>query len=654
MAEIMQLSQHLADLIAAGEVVERPASVVKELLENAIDAGASSVTVEIQNGGVTYIRVSDNGCGIAQHELKTAFLRHATSKLRSQEQLSSIETLGFRGEALAAIASVSRVEMFSRTRGAASGASLTLTGGTPEEVCAAGCPEGTTIIVRDLFFNTPARMKFLKKDSAEAAAVSSVVQHIAISHPEISFRFLRDGQEIMHTPGDAALKSAVYAAFGREFALGLVEVHGADGALRVDGFATRPVNARGSRSMQTFFVNGRIVKSQLLTAALEEAYANRLLKGRFPGCVLHITLPCDMVDVNVHPAKTIVKFVNERQVFSAVHHIVSDALDEKPTAPQMVSSVQSGTVKPRGDFYRTMTSEQFRAHAAAGEKKAGAPAPAFVPAQRTVQTSIPSVQTEMRTARVVSDAMRGKVQYTIGGDAKAEGRSPVEAAPESGRVDESAAEPAPAKQAEPSLAENAAHEQLSLEPDAAPWRIAGEVLNTYIICEDEESCVHLIDKHAAHERINFDRLKSGAAPIESQQLLSPAAVQLAPEECAVLLEQLPLLQEFGFVCEDFGDGCILVRALPTDIAEGETESSLEELARRLLRDHCADSASARDALFHTIACKSAIRAGMRSDESELRALVDRVQSGEVRYCPHGRPVCVTMKKYELERMFKRV
>ena len=382
MAEILQLPQHLADMIAAGEVVERPASVVKELLENAIDAGACAVTVEIQNGGVTYIRVSDNGCGIAPHQLPTAFLRHATSKLRSPEQLSSIQTLGFRGEALAAIASVSRVEIFSRAKDVESGASLTLTGGNPESVEAAGCPEGTTIIVRDLFFNTPARMKFLKKDSAEAAAVSSLVQHIAISHPEVSIRFLRDGQEILHTPGDAALKSAVYAALGREFALGLVEVHGADGALRVDGFATRPVNARGSRSMQTFFVNGRIVKSQLLTAALEEAYANRMLKGRFPGCVLHITVPCDMVDVNVHPAKTVVKFINERQVFSAVHHIVSDALDEKTPAPKQTVSLQSGTVKPRGDFYQTMTSAQFREHAAAVEKKAAAPVP---PAALTVR-----------------------------------------------------------------------------------------------------------------------------------------------------------------------------------------------------------------------------------------------------------------------------
>ncbi|MBQ2830390.1 MAG: DNA mismatch repair endonuclease MutL [Oscillospiraceae bacterium] len=648
MAEILQLPQQLADMIAAGEVVERPASVVKELLENAIDAGASAVTVEIQNGGVTYIRVSDNGCGIAPHELPTAFLRHATSKLRSQEQLSSIETLGFRGEALAAIASVSRIEIFSRTKEAASGASLTLTGGAPGPVEAAGCPEGTTIIVRDLFFNTPARMKFLKKDSAEAAAVSSVVQHIAISHPEVSVRFLRDGQEALHTPGDAVLKSAVYAAFGREFALGLVDVHGADGALRVDGFAARPVNARGSRAMQTFFVNGRIVKSQLLTAALEEAYANRLLKGRFPGCVLHITIPCDMVDVNVHPAKTIVKFINERQVFSAVHHIVSDALDEKPPAPK--PTVQSGIAKPRGDFYRTMTSEQFRAHAAAAEKKPVA-APVQPPA---FQTRIPSAQTELRTARVASDALRDKVIYTVERAPMQENVPPSDTAPKIERVSENAVEPVLAPLPEPAFAEGAAHEQLSLVPGAAPWRIAGEVLNTYIICEDEDGCVHLVDKHAAHERINFDRLKSGAAPIESQQLLSPVAVQLAPEECTALLEQLPLLEEFGFLCEDFGGSCILIRAIPTDIAEGEASGSLEELARRLLRDHRADSASARDALFHTIACKSAIRAGMHSGESELRALVDRVQSGEVRYCPHGRPVCATMTKYELERMFKRV
>ena len=327
MPHIEQLSPHIANLIAAGEVVERPASVVKELLENAIDAGARNVTVELQNGGLTYLRVTDDGCGIAPDELPTAFLRHATSKLRTAADLAAIGTLGFRGEALAAIASVSHLDIFSRQTDAASGATLHLDGGKPLSVEPAGCPEGTSIIVRDLFYNTPARLKFMKQDRAEATAIAGLAAHIALSHPDISFRLIKDGREELHTPGDGKPLSAVYAALGRDFALALVEVHGRDGQLAVDGFVTKPLAGRGTRGMQTFFVNGRFIKSQLLTAAVEEAYANRLMKGKFPGCVLNVTLPTDMVDVNVHPAKTVVKFLNEKQIFDLVYHAASDALD---------------------------------------------------------------------------------------------------------------------------------------------------------------------------------------------------------------------------------------------------------------------------------------------------------------------------------------
>ena len=315
MPTIQCLDPHVADLIAAGEVVERPASVAKELLENALDAGASAVSVEVQHGGLTYLRITDNGCGIAPSQLPTAFLRHATSKLRRAEDLSAIGTLGFRGEALAAIAAVSRVDIFSRERGAEQGASLHLEGGAAGSVAEAGCPEGTTICVRDLFYNTPARMKFMKKDTAEGAAVTAVVTHLALSHPEVSVKLIRDGAEVLHTPGDGQLRSAIYAAMGRDFAMGLLPVSGCGGDIQVEGFVTKPLNGSGTRGRQLFFVNGRFVKSQLLAAALEEAYRNRLLKGKFPGCVLHITLPKNTVDVNVHPAKTVVKFQNERAVF---------------------------------------------------------------------------------------------------------------------------------------------------------------------------------------------------------------------------------------------------------------------------------------------------------------------------------------------------
>ena len=340
MPEIKQLSAHVADLIAAGEVVERPASVVKELVENALDAGATAVTVEIRNGGMSLIRVTDNGCGIAPEQLPTAFLRHATSKLRSEEDLAAIRTLGFRGEALAAIAAVSRVEIATCQAGGAEGASLALEGGVPGAVCPEGVPQGTTIRVKDLFYNTPARLKFMKKDSAETAAVNGLLQHLALSRPDVSFRFIKDGTEALHTPGDGKLSSAVYAALGREFASSLLEISGSGGEIKVCGFVTKPLFGRGSRSMQIFFVNGRFIKSQLLTAALEEGYRNQIMKGRFPGCVLFVSLPHTAVDVNVHPAKTQVKFAREKDVFDAVYHTVMDALDNDgkpvPVAKPMI------------------------------------------------------------------------------------------------------------------------------------------------------------------------------------------------------------------------------------------------------------------------------------------------------------------------------
>ncbi len=666
MPHIEQLASHVADLIAAGEVVERPASVVKELVENAIDAGSSAVVVEIQRGGMGLIRVTDNGCGIAPGELPTAFLRHATSKLRTADDLAKIGTLGFRGEALAAISAVSRVDILTRQKGAGCGASLHLEGGVPGQVEEAGAPEGTTIAVRDLFYNTPARLKFMRKDSAETAAVAGLMQHLALSHPDISFKFIKDGAESLHTPGDGKLESAVYAALGRDFARGLVRVEGRGGDIAVSGFVTAPLMGRGSRSMQVFFVNGRFIKSQLLTAALEEGYRNQMMKGKFPGCVLNVTLPVTAVDVNVHPAKTQVKFAREREVFDAVYHTVLDCLDAKG-APVAAPKNAGQVVNPRQDFFQSMDAKTFREQGAKPAEK-----PVEKPPVRPAAPARPVWDTEWKSAARVADSQPQKpLGFRPLEKPAALGKAPVsvterrEAVPVREtpvKAEAPAVKEVPVKQEAPKRpfvpAIPAEQQKLDLPgqttiepPKEAPWRIAGEVLHTYIVCESEDGCVWLIDKHAAHERINFDRLKAAKEPVMRQTLLQPVAAELSREDGALLLENLELLEQFGFACEDFGDGAVLVREVPADIDAGDTVSTLEELAENLRSGKSLEEK--RENLLHTMACKAAIKGGWTSDVSELKVLVEKVQSGEVKYCPHGRPVAVKLTKYELEKMFKR-
>ncbi|MBU5625826.1 DNA mismatch repair endonuclease MutL [Oscillibacter sp. MSJ-2] len=666
MAQIQQLSSHVADLIAAGEVVERPASVVKELVENAVDAGASSVVVEVRRGGMGLIRVTDNGCGIAPEELPTAFLRHATSKLRQESDLGRIGTLGFRGEALAAISAVSRVDICTCPAGALTGARLHLEGGVGGEVEETGAPQGTTVSVQDLFYNTPARLKFMKKDTAETAAVMGLMQHLALSHPEISCKFIKDGVEALHTPGDGKLSSAVYAALGRDFARSLVEVSGRGGEVAVHGFVTRPLAGRGSRSMQTFFVNGRFIKSPLLTAALEEGYRNQIMKGRFPGCVLHVELPVTAVDVNVHPAKTQVKFAREKEVFDAVFHTVVDALEQdgKPAAPGR-----------REEFFKTMDARTYRESAGAEGSAARPAAPdrtvtperPAAPTPSGVRPLVPAAPVVRPAAgRIVLPAQPPAWDTETGGKTSVRDRAPQvpgyyrrepEAAlpgvERAARTEESDA--APAKRSAESLPE--AEQQSMPLPGAAgrsaetPWRIAGEVLKTYIICEDEGGSVWLIDKHAAHERINFDRMKARLEPPMRQRLLSPIVLELSREDGALLLENLKILEEFGFSCEDFGGDSVLVREVSADIDAADAEATLEEFAENLRSGRDVDER--REKLLHTMACKAAIKAGMDSSEQELRVLVERVQSGEIKYCPHGRPVAVELSRYELEKMFRR-
>ncbi len=629
MSKIIQLSPHIANLIAAGEVVERPASVAKELLENAVDAGATQVTLEIRDGGMTFLRVTDNGCGMLPEDARSAFLRHATSKLRTAEDLAAIQTMGFRGEALAAIASVSRIDLLTKTPDAIAGTSLSLEAGTVTEESEVGCPTGTTIIVRDLFFNTPARMKFMKSDTVEGSKVAAAVQMQALAHPEVAFRFLRDGKEVLSTPGTGSLEAAVYCVYGRECGK-MISLESKWDGYTLSGFVSKPTDARPSRALQTFFVNDRPVKSRLLMAALEEAYRNQIMVGKFPACVLHLTVPVNAVDVNVHPAKTEVKFLNEKAVFDCVHYGVLGGLNKAEDRPQVqfkqapaytppAAPKQTHTAAPhkQENFFRTMSAEEYRNFSAAVKD---APKPSPIAAAATA--------TAIREEKVFP------VRENI--------------------ILPTAAPSAPVKAAvvEP-IAEEPEQVVISAMETDIPWRFVGELYNSYIIVEQGEEA-YLIDKHAAHERILFEKLKENQEAISSQALLSPIAHRLSADGAAILLENQALLDELGFEIEEFGENTVLIRQIPMDLDGSLAADSLEMLAADLLSGRKEDPKTVRDELLHTVACKAAIKAGWHSSEAELIKLAEQVLSREdLKHCPHGRPICVSLSKKQLEKQFKR-
>jgi len=639
MAIIEILSPHVADLIAAGEVVERPASVVKELVENSIDAGARHITVEVKNGGLTFLRVTDDGCGMSPEDAPTAFLRHATSKLRRAEDLNGIRTLGFRGEALAATAAVSRIELLTKTADAPLGTRLRLEGGRLLEQEEAGCPNGTTLVVRDLFFNTPARLKFMKRDSAEASAVVGTVQRQALSHPEVAVRCIRDGQEEFSTPGDGDLLSAIHTLFGRQFARDLAPVEGKWERCGLTGFVTKPTATRGNRNYQQFFVNGRLVRSRLMTAALEEAYRNQLLPGRFPGCVLMLSLPEEDVDVNVHPAKTEVKFLAEQAVFDCIRYGVQASLarvQDRPdvqlkAAPAREKSQPAASHGTPKEAFRTMTAEEYRIFAAALAK----PTPEIRPAPTVVQ----EVFRERPSQKPVALENQVRLPMTPPPPAPQETPTPAPAIP-------APLPPLPAERPAPP------------EPEAKPvpmedFRLVGEVLNAYIIVEQGDTVLFL-DKHAAHERILFEKLKTTPGEILCQTLLTPVTAGLTPEEAAAVLEETELFSRCGFQLEDFGDGCVLLRGVPGDLDAADGEAVLAQLAGALLEGRKPEPETLRDEILHTVACKAAIKAGWHTTEQELRHLAEEVlRRPELKYCPHGRPICVTLTEKELEKFFRR-
>ncbi len=638
MAKIIQLSPHVANLIAAGEVVERPASVVKELLENAVDAGATQVTIEIRGGGMTFLRVTDNGCGMSPEDARTAFLRHATSKLRTKDDLAAISTMGFRGEALAAIASVSRIDLLTKTADSISGTSLTLEAGQIIDESEAGCPDGTTIIVRDLFFNTPARMKFMKADTVEGSKVSASVQLQALAHPEVSFRYIRDGKEVLSTPGTGDLDAAVYCIYGRDSAK-MVTVSGKWDNYSLTGCVSKPTDARPSRNLQTFFVNDRPVKSRLMMAALEEAYRNQLMVGKFPACVLHLRLPANMVDVNVHPAKTEVKFLNEKSVFDCIHYTVLGALNKTPDRPQVefrktetpppIPSAKPAAPVKQENFFRTMTPQEYKTFTSVVRD---APKPSPEKAAATVAAI------EKPVATLHQKPMR-PVVHTLP-PLPEEKKQPV-------------CEPIlPSQPVSQNPQETL--EQITLPiPDAPQWRLVGELYNSYILVEEGDNA-YLIDKHAAHERILFDKLKANQETISAQTLLTPIPCRLRPDAAGALLNNRELLLQLGFEVDLFGESTVLLRQIPMDLSQDDAADAMDAISADLLNGRLEKADTFRDEILHTVACKAAIKAGWQTDERELLALVSQVMAREdLKYCPHGRPICITLTKKQLEKQFRR-
>ena len=612
MAKINKLPKHMADLIAAGEVVERPASVVKELMENAVDAGATSITVEIQHGGISYIRVTDDGCGIDREDVKTAFVSHATSKIKTAEDLNTILTLGFRGEALPSIAAVSKVNMITKTATEEMGTSLAIEGGIITDFSDAGCAVGTTMIVRELFYNTPARMKFLKKDVSEGNFVAAAVEKLALSHPEISIRFVRDGKQVFTTNGDGNLQNVCFSAFGKDFSNGLLNVDGTVGNVSVSGLVTPPFNCRGSRGMQYFFVNGRSVKNTTIMAAFENAYKNSVMVGKFPGGVLFITLPPTLVDVNVHPSKIEVRFSDEKAIFDAVYHAVKSALSENTSLKQ----ANLPEKKPIFNEIFAKPQQEFK--------------------QTTVQENITYTEKVLKPLSVFDIVEDVKTDYVAEDDDPLKIEFPV------------------------SIPETKVEFQETITPKTATpieentIRLIGEAYKTYIFIElNGKLCV--IDKHAAHERILFNKLKSQAQNSGSQMLLAPITVTLGKEEYIAVTENLETIAKSGFEVQDFGNGTVIVRSCPMDLDNCEISPLISEIAEYLTKNRSDITNEHLDWIYHNVACRSAIKAGDDNSDMELLALAKQVvNDNDVRFCPHGRPVMIEISKYELEKQFGRV
>ena len=700
MAVIHVLDKHTAELIAAGEVVERPASVVKELLENSIDAGAAQVTVSIESGGVKLIEISDNGTGIEAEFIATAFIRHATSKIRTQEDLNSIHTLGFRGEALASIASVARVELTTRTAADEFATVYRIEGGEEVSREPGARAVGTTIRVKDLFYNTPARMKFLKKDSSEGTFVADTVAHVALSHPEVSVKFIREGKLQYVTPGDGQLRGAAYAVLGREFSRDLIALDNQEGVYRITGLITPPKSCRASRSMQHFYINGRYVRNRTMMAGMEMAFKGTTMQGKFPGGILLLEMPADLVDVNVHPAKTEVRFARENDIFDVVYHGVKLALAQPGTGERLFAFEKDAKEdNEKNDAVSMESSVKNNNFTGLSARIPGQAAPGMLPEQpqmpATPQPAAAQPAADRHASRwqaaAASEDILDPFLVLHSPEKPLPAAEPFRAASSEAQLDvepelpdtdgtklhvtqnhmaawDPAPEtPAPAEvsAAQPSEDDREAAEtvlvsvpeQLNFDPAVegpGPLRYVGEVFRTYILAErGDELC--LIDKHAAHERQLYEKLAANYGDVPSQMLLEPTAIDLAAEEKQALLDNLPVLENAGLEIADFGGNTVVLRAVPADVEPRSAEDLLVEIADRLRR-------GGRDALnertewvLHSIACRAAIKAGDRSSAQELMALAEKILSGEVPpFCPHGRPCVLKLTRKELEKQFGRI
>lgn len=676
MSRINVLDKHVAELIAAGEVVERPSSVIKELVENSIDAGSTKITVEIKNGGKTFIRIADNGCGIEREDVRIAFLRHATSKVKVQDDLDSISTLGFRGEALASVSAVANVELITCADSEEIGTFYSISAGEEVELSDTGCPKGTTIIVRDLFFNIPARQKFLKKDVSEGNAIAQVIDRIALSHPEIAFTFIRDSKVALKTSGDGKLNSAIYSVFGRDFANSLIEVDYKLGPVEVKGYISKPESARPTRSMQTFFVNGRFVKTRTAAAAVDEAAKGSVMVGKFLSCVLNISMSFSAVDVNVHPAKIEVRFVNERPIFDAVYHAVKSALlsvNDRKRAELFSEAANKPKVEPF--TYSTVKSIKNDENPQTTPASTISQQKPFKPLyEKTVAVNdfkerndafLKSLERISKDEEVrksdINIFVEDESEVNIPSDTKSSDKLTDNVFDIFDDVSKTEEQVRPYENIVTDVEEDKANKESEnsvllddvFSKKEIEFRFVGEAFSTYIIVEIDKKLL-FVDKHALHERIIYEKLKSENNTF-SQMLLVPVTVTLQKEEYNASIENLDLFKEASFEVEDFGNGTILVRSCPQFLDSADVESSIAEMALYISQHKLDVYTEKMDWIFHNVACRAAVKAGNKSSETELIDLVKKMLADpQLKTCPHGRPVCIEVTKNDIEKQFGRV